>query len=147
MPRKNKKTTLSAPPSAPKNDLAEKLKKACEGLWYISETDAEIAPFIGREAAAVNGQNLLEQLGRPSSTPVEEREFSDWVERLTAFQDWFGDEEKATAEKYAALRELLEDNLRGLRVFKLGRIELDVYVVGLDKEGRLAGIRTKAVET
>jgi hypothetical protein len=69
MPRKNKKTPLSAKPTAPKNDLAEKLKKACEGLWYVSETDAGIEPFTGREAAAVNAQNLLEQLGRPASTP------------------------------------------------------------------------------
>jgi hypothetical protein len=42
---------------------------------------------------------------------------------------------------------LLEGNLRDLRVFKVGRIELDIYVVGINSEGILMGIKTKAVET
>jgi hypothetical protein len=32
-------------------------------------------------------------------------------------------------------------------VFKVGRVELDIYVVGLDENGNLMGIKTKAVET
>jgi hypothetical protein len=66
---------------------------------------------------------------------------------LTEIQDWFGDEEKETAQKFARLRELLEKNLRDLKVFKVGKIQLDVYVVGLDAESKLTGIKTKAVET
>ena len=62
-------------------------------------------------------------------------------------QDWFGDEETATANKFAELKKLLEDNLRYLKVFKIGKIELDIYIVGLDVESNLIGIKTKAVET
>ncbi len=40
-----------------------------------------------------------------------------------------------------------EKNLRNLKVFKVGKIQLDIYVVGLDAENRLLGIKTKAVET
>ncbi len=43
--------------------------------------------------------------------------------------------------------ELLENNLKGLKVFKIGKIQLDVYVVGIDAEGKLTGIKTNAVET
>ena len=39
------------------------------------------------------------------------------------------------------------DLMKDLKVFKVGQIELDIYVVGLDSQGVLTGITTKAVET
>ncbi len=82
-----------------------------------------------------------------ADTPVEERNFAEFFARLAEIQDWFGDEEKATAQKFADLKKLLESNLRDLKVFKIGKIQLDVYAVGIDAENNLLGIQTKAVET
>ena len=129
------------------NPLKEKIKKACEGLYYISETDAEISPFVGSRAEAVTEEEILNQMKSKPDAPVEERNFDELFARLTEIQDWFGDEENRTAQKFADLRDLLKSNLRDLKVFKIGKIELDVYVVGLDVENRLTGIKTKAVET
>lgn len=147
MARKRKKMSVSGKAETPKVDLTEQIKTASEGLWYISETDAEIFPFTGSKADAVTKENLLLQTGKPPDAPVEERDFNQMFERFITIQDWFGDEEKATAEKFAALKNVLERNLTDLKVFKVGRIELDIYFVGLDKEGNLAGFQTKAVET
>jgi hypothetical protein len=142
MPEKKKSTNLE-----PDENLAAQIRKAAEDLYYISETDAEIFPFIGAKTAAVTAENLLKQTGGKPGAPVEERDFETFFARLTKIQDWFGEEEKRAAEKFARLKELLETNLKDLKVFKIGRIELDIYAVGLDSENRLAGIRTKAVET
>jgi hypothetical protein len=142
MPRKRKIKFFAKADSLP-----EKIKKATEGLYYISETDAEILPFAGTKAEAVTKENLLPQTGNEISAPVEERNFAEFFARLTKIQDWFGDEEKQTAARFAELQKLLEENLKNLKVFKIGRIEIDVYVVGLDAEGNLTGIKTKAVET
>ncbi len=138
---------ISARAKTPKPDLAEQIKNVVTGLWYISETDAEILAFNGSKADSVKKENLLNQIGKPSETPVEERDFAELFTRLTQLQDWFGDDEKATAEKFAALKDLLEKNLKDLKVFKVGQIQLDVYVIGLDTDGNLSGIQTKAVET
>jgi hypothetical protein len=62
-------------------------------------------------------------------------------------QDWYGEEEKEIAQKFARLKVFLEQNLKDLKVLKVGRIKLDVYIVGLDDKDQLAGIKTKAVET
>ena len=113
----------------------------------MSETDAEILPFTGVKADAVTKENLLNQMGKPSDSPVEERDFTEFFTRLTAIKDWYGDEEKATAAKFAALKDLLENNLKDLKVFKIGKIQLDIYAIGLDANGNLTGIQTKAVET
>ena len=129
------------------NKLAEYIENAAEGLYYVSETDAEIKPFIGRTSQAVTPEEILEQTDNAVDSAVEQRDFSDFFSRLTKIQDWFGDEEKANAQKFVRLKEVLENNLRELRVFKVGKIQLDIYVVGLDENDKLLGIKTKAVET
>ena len=129
------------------NALAELLKKATGDLYYLSETDAEIVPFIGRPAAAVTKEEVLRQTGEQLDQKIEERDFNQFFDRLTKIQDWYGEEETAVAEKFIALRKLLLDNLKDLKVFKIGQIELDIYFVGLDERGNLTGVKTKAVET
>jgi hypothetical protein len=147
MPKKRKGSMAFAVAGKPKPSLPEEIKKAAEGLWYISETEAEIFPFTGSKAEAVSKEILLQQIGKSQDAPVEERDFDQMFERLIKIQDWHGDEEKATAAKYAALKSLLEKNLSNLKVFKVGKTERDIYFVGLDAEGNLAGIQTKTVET
>jgi hypothetical protein len=130
-----------------KNSLAVILKKATENLYYISETDAEFEPFLGLTASAVTKEEILRQTGKSLDETIEERDFRQIFERLTKIQDWYGEEETATVEKFARLRKILLEKLRDLKVFKVGRIELDIYFVGLDEDGKLAGVKTKAVET
>jgi len=129
------------------NNLGEQIKKAAENLYYISETDAEIAPFVGEQTEAVSKESILSQTENAADAPIEERGFTEFFARLTEIQDWFGDEEKETAQKFGRLKQLMEKNLKDLKVFKIGKIQLDVYVIGLDAESKLTGIKTKAVET
>lgn len=152
--RKNKENPLKPEKSSNKmnvnsqqNNLIEQIKNSVVGLYYMSETDAEIFPFIGKEAESVTKEEILSQSGNAVDSSVEEKGFTEFFARLTDVQDWFGDEEKRTVEKYLILKELLEKNLRDLKVFRIGKTQLDIYVVGLDAEDKLLGIKTKAVET
>jgi len=129
------------------DNLAEQIKIAVRGLYYISETDALIQPFIGKQAKTVSKQEILSQTKKAADSTVEEKDFAGFFARLTEIQDWFGDEEKEIAKKFVRLKELLEKNLRDLKVFRIGKIQLDIYVVGLNAEDNLLGIETKAVET
>ena len=130
-----------------KNEFFEQVKRLAEGLYYISETDAEIFPFEGGKADAVTKDEILRQTQSAANTPVEERNFAEFFSRLTKSQDWFGEEETETAGKFLRLKTYLEQNLKDLKVYKVGRIQLKVYFVGLDSEGNLKGIQTEAVET
>jgi len=147
MPKRKKKMKIAGEKAANENKLAKQIKKTAEGLYYISETDAEILPFVGKKAGTVTSEEVLKQIEGAVDTPVEERDFIGFFARLTEMQDWFGDEEKATAEKFAELKDLLEKNLSNLKVFKIGNINLDIYIVGLNSDNILMGIKTKAVET
>lgn len=129
------------------NKLLEPLWNLTEGLFYTSETDAEIVPFVGGNTACLSQQEILRQTQSASDAPAAEVNFTEFFSQLTEIQDWYGDEEKEIAQKFARLKEFLEQNLKDLKVYKIGRIELNVYVVGLDGESNLVGIKTKAVET
>ena len=129
------------------DSVSEKIKRAVEGLYYTSETDAEISAFKGNETASVTKEVLLAQTGGDPNSAVEERKFEEFFRPLTELQNWYGDEERQTAQKFSKLRDLLESELRDLKVFKIGQIEKDIYAVGLDSKNILTGIKTNAVET
>ncbi len=131
--------------SVPK--IQDDLKSVCENLVYMSESDAPVEPYCGDKAESVTPENVLAITGNPADAAVEVREVDDFFTYLTEMQDWFGDEEKKTAEKFIALQKILKEDLKDSKVFKIGKIQLDVYMVGLDSDGKLTGAKTKAVET
>ena len=127
--------------------LLSDIESVVKDLFYTSETDAEILPFVGSKADAVTKENLLSQTKNELTAKIQEKDFDQFFAQLTAIQDWFGDEEKETAAKFSALHDLLKSNLKDLKVFKVRKINIDIYIVGLDAEGILTGVQTKAVET
>ncbi len=49
--------------------------------------------------------------------------------------------------RFLALQKVLETNLHDIKVYKVGTINIDVYVVGQAADGTYEGIHTKVVET
>lgn len=135
--RKKKKITES---------LLDRIEKAADGLIYVSETDAPVVPFASSETTATP-ETMLQNLGPGVDESVDELSFAAFFDRLTGIKDWHGEREKAKAKKFLALKELLEKNLRDLTVYRIGNVQIDIYVVGIDAEGRVMGVRTKAIET
>jgi hypothetical protein len=134
-------------PSATGNLLKE-LNSASEGLFYRSETDAPFEAFDSKqEAQEASAQNVLQLAGQKTETKVTEKTLDEFFEQPTQLQDWHGDEEKAQVEKFIRLKELISKNLRDVKVFKIGEVEVDIYIVGINADGKLAGVKTKAVET
>lgn len=123
------------------------LESLSKNLNYISETDAEIVPFTFRKPEAVTAAEVIAQAGLKTDASVEEVAAEAFFARLTTIKDWFGPREKEAARRFAALKTELEKEMTDLTVFKIGKIQIDIYVVGIDKKGRLSGVKTKAVET
>jgi hypothetical protein len=53
----------------------------------------------------------------------------------------------AEARRFAELRALMEAHLTELAVFRVGEIEIDVYVLGLSACDEAAGVATVSIET
>jgi hypothetical protein len=130
-----------------KSAFAERLEKACSGLIYISETDAPIEPFVGGKVRSATSAMILEAIEKDDSEKIDEVSFEVFFARLTKPRDWHGSEENKRTKQFAKLKDLLKDNLADLKVFRFGKVRIDIYAVGIDEEGRVAGIKTRAVET
>lgn len=140
MNRKKRKTVK-------KESFEVAVKTACEGLLYPSETDAEILPVFGGTSKGGPREMILNEMGLKEPDAIEERTVVEFFARLTKIQDWFTQPEIEKADRFLKLQKLLEENLEDLTVLRTGRIQIDIYVVGIDEDGRVAGIKTKAVET
>ena len=138
MPKRKKITKIP--------ELAEQIAETVAGLTYISETDAEIKPFRGSRVDFVTAETLLRQIGK-TDVKIEERSFDEFFAPLVKTQKWFGEEERKMTEKFIRLKGLLKEKLIEKKVFRIGKKEIDIFVVGLDAENVLCGIQTKAVET
>lgn len=118
------------------DELFRTITELCEGLVFISEQDAPVTAYLPNEAAALE-----------ESETVETDSFDKFFDRLTTEKDWMNEFQKHRAAKFRLLRGLLEISLDELRVIRSGKIQIDIVVVGKDRDGRLMGVRTAAVET
>lgn len=130
------------------HELLRDLEAACRGLVYISETDAKVEPFVAESPRARSLQAYLNVIGvERNATDIEECDFNKFFDRLTTEKDWYGAREKERASRYSKVRDLLKANLDSLRVIRIGRIQIDIFVAGVTKTGTLAGVKTKSIET
>lgn len=130
--------------------LISDLKAAVENLIYISETDAGFDVFVQKSeqpAKDASAADVLKFGNYEPQTKIEEKTLDEFFAQPTEMQDWYGEEEKAQVEKYLKLKKLLTNRLKSAKVFRVGEIQIDIYLVGIDEAGNLAGVKTKAIET
>ena len=132
-------------------NFVENLAKSCKGLVYMSETDAEFTIFNGKKTDNLTKETFLTEIsGSPVvavNANIEEQNFEQFFLRLTTIKDWFGEIEKQKAKRFAELQNLLKSNLKNLKVFRIGKIRFDIYIVGTNAENNIIGLKTNAVET
>lgn len=127
--------------------LCEELREATRGLLFTSESDYPFEVIKWEGIEEISPDYLREAAGQDKSAPVEERTIADFFRVATGEQEWKGEAELKSAKRYQSLVRLLEDNLKGVKVYRVGRINIGVYVVGRSGEGNWLGVSTRVVET
>lgn len=127
--------------------LYDELAAATAGLEFMSETDAPIEPIVWDETAPTGSAELLSRLGLPHETEIELLDLDTFFRPATTLRDWFDPDETEHAQRFTALAQLLKQRLHNPRVYKIGAINRQVYVLGQTDDGKLAGIKTHVVET
>lgn len=145
MTKKNEK--ISPGSRGETDSLITELQNACDGLIFISEIDSAIVPFAENEFDRVDRNNIVQFCKADPSANVEVVDEPAFFQKLTEHRDWFGPRETARADRFSKLRQLLLTRLTGIKVFRVGTVRLEIIVAGIDKSGRMAGIRMSAVET
>jgi len=120
------------------NPIVKELRAAAKGLLFPSETDAEIEAFAwpggdGPPTEAVVRANAKVK----KDTPVQQVALTELTRTIP--EESRGD--------FLPLFGLLAHHLSGTTVFKVGEVNMDVYIVGRTADGQYAGVKTEVVET
>ncbi|MGC4047585.1 MAG: nuclease A inhibitor family protein [Armatimonas sp.] len=132
--------------------IVKALRSASKGLLYTSESDAKITPFAWSTeevAGATTPVEAVAKVAGVSASKIQTVSLDSFFDSMTSPQDWWGDEEKATAARFQELAKELS-GLKNVAAFRVGDgPDIDVYIVGGDpaSAGGFAGVKTRVTET
>ncbi len=128
--------------------ITETLDQASRELLMPSESDSPFAPFIwaGQASEPLTPERLLHLTEHPSDAPVETTDLDYLFRNVAQPEEWHDAIQQANVAKFRSLMQVLKTNLEDLHVYRIGSVEIAIYIVG--KNGSdLAGLTTKVIET
>ncbi|HKS29891.1 MAG TPA: nuclease A inhibitor family protein [Pyrinomonadaceae bacterium] len=127
--------------------IIEELKKASEGLMFMSEADYPFEVVRLEGGAEPVEQRLRELSGAASDAPVESASLDELFRAAVSEPEWKKGEELATARRFQSLVRLLKENLTDARAYRIGKVNMAVFILGKSAGGNWLGLSTRVVET
>jgi hypothetical protein len=127
--------------------ILEELERGSAGLSFMSESDYPFEVVRWDSVNEITRPYLRGLTGESADAPVEVESLEVFFGPAVAEADWKGAAELETAKRYQALMRLLKDNLEDVKVYKVGSINIPVYIIGRSLAGSWLGLSTRVVET
>ena len=125
-------------------EITDHLSQLADGLLFPSESEFPLEPFTW-ESATIFPRTILTRSQKPADTAIESVALEDFFAPVVTDEDWFEDEDRQVAQRFRDLQTAIA-TLENVQVFKLGTIEIDVYIVGAIGAD-IVGLKTTIVET
>ena len=125
--------------------IAEILTQASQGVLMPSESEYPFEVFTWN-TVELTPEKILELTHYPPATLIEEVELDYFFRNVAGEKDWHDKIQKENVAKFKNLVQVIKDNLAEFRVYRIGTIEVNVYIVGKTNDG-VAGLATKVIET
>ncbi|HEY9605848.1 MAG TPA: nuclease A inhibitor family protein [Allocoleopsis sp.] len=121
------------------------LLNATEGLLYPSESNYAFEYFSHTQADSLaTAKEFSTLVGKPGKQ-VTQVEFDEFFNQLiTNLRS--SKAEVDTIKRYESLRQVLKNNFKNLTVYRVGQIQVQVYITGVNSCG-IAGLKTISIET
>jgi hypothetical protein len=122
----------------------EQFNQLSEGLLYMSETDAPLTYYEldlerSQQWPPSTAGHFLRLIGEAPEAHVEELAPEKFFRDLRP-----GNEDHE--DQVAALRRAMTEELKNLEGFRVGEIQIKIFVLGSD-DGRVVGLQTLSIET
>ncbi|MDB6111867.1 MAG: nuiA [Pedosphaera sp.] len=129
------------------DDTIKSLQEATRDVLYMSESDYpfQIIQRAG-EGRPPDAQTVLELSSRAGGA-VQVVPLETFFKHLIAEKPWHREQENATVRKFQKLLQVIRQHLPNAQVFRVGEIQVDVFILGNTADGDLAGLSTRAIET
>jgi hypothetical protein len=124
-----------------RSDVIAALRTASEGLLCRSETDEPFTPFSwGRAEAELTPVQVSRLAAAPAGARIEDKPLAAFIQEQAA-------QDPDDAAQYRQLQQVIDRQLAGARVYRVGSVNIDVYIVGRTGDGEWVGLKSRAVET
>ncbi len=97
------------------------------------------------ESETLTPETILTRSQKTSDTPIKANTLEDFFAQVTAAQDWYDDEDREISQRFGDLQGLFA-TLENVHVFRLGTVEIDVYIVGAISPD-LVALKKTVIET
>ena len=124
-------------------EILEALRRAADGLWYMSESDYPFEVVLIEGAEELSHERLREAAGAERDAPVETRSLEEFFRASAAVRAG----ERPAPASFEGVLQALRENLTDIRVYRIGAVNIAVYVLGRGASGNRLGLRTRVVET
>ncbi|WP_276499468.1 nuclease A inhibitor family protein [Pontibacter litorisediminis] len=125
--------------------VLEDLRHLSEGLLYQSETDAplEVVRFSN---TAPTVEEVTAWAEKPEESKVEMIKLETFFRPMISAASETT-QERESVSRFQALQTYLEQHLKEVRVYRIGRRRITALVIGRASNGEWAGVKTELVET
>jgi hypothetical protein len=124
--------------------IQNKLENAASGLLMMSESDYPFE-YINTNEHQLNPELALKLAQKPEGTPVEQTTIEHLLRNM--IDPTSGSVNLATSQRFQQLMATLKQEFTNLTVYRVGDVQVQVFILGLTADGTVAGMRTMLIET
>jgi hypothetical protein len=130
-------------------NITETLKQSSTGLMMMSESEYpfEVISWANEGSEPITTKRILQLTNHPQDSLIEEVELEHLFRNSAFEREWHDELQKQEVVKFQTLLNALKDNLKEIKVYRVGSTNIDVYIIGKTSTDDLAGLSTKAIET
>jgi hypothetical protein len=120
--------------------------KAGDGLFYPSESDYAFQYFSNNKMSSLPSPQqfarLIGQQGQQATQVDFDEFFNELIRNLRS-----SGAQTETIRHYQTLRQVFKSKFTSLTVYRVGRIQVQVYITGVNSSCGIAGLKTISIET
>lgn len=133
----------------------DRLQTLVADLWYPSETDAPVVVVVwpippGETTPKPQGKGDLLPIPpilANAGFPITDHPADHFFHPILSQPFWRSSQGEYLAQRYQDLQAFLQATLSNLHTYRLGEVEIALYLVGHHPSGHYLGVQTQVVET
>ena len=129
------------------DELLAELGQATAGLLMMSGSDPCFELVRWDSKTEITPESLRARTQENASSPVAEQSVDEFFHAAVAEPEWKGADDLKLARRYQSLVRLLKGNLTDLKVYRVGGVNISVYIIGRSNQGTMLGLSTRVIET
>ncbi len=127
-------------------EIIDRLKQATTDLLWSSESDYPFEIVSWELGVDLTPSELFSNI-YDTDLAIESIPLIDLFEPVLTSEDWYEQAELDLVDRYTNLLDSINNNLAEVQVFRVGEVEIDIYIIGKTPTGDIVGLKTLSVET